>query len=122
MQAYADVLAECSTVGRGSLGCAVAETFTAAYAEAGAGAFAQAWADARIDEECGCLNSIDDSAFAEAESLATLFAEVEAWALADTGCISGDKTVRRDLYIHCTAEAFAAILSKVDPGQFQNMF
>lgn len=114
MQIYSDVLAECTTAGKGAVGCAVAESFTEAYAEAGAGAFAQAWADARIEEECGCQNSIDESAFSKAKAVATLFAEVEAWTLADTGCISGDQTVIKNVYIGCAADAFAAILSKVD--------
>eukprot|EP00892_Ulva_mutabilis_P009745 jgi/Ulvmu1/7142/UM034_0048.1 len=114
VEIYTKVLAECTTVGQGAVGCAVAEAFTESYAEASAGAFAQAWATARVEQECGCQNSIDDSAFASADEVAKIFAQVEAWTLADTGCISGDQTVNKDIYIDCAANAFAAILSKVD--------
>lgn len=113
LQIYAEVLADCTTAGSGSIGCASAETFTAAYAEACASAVAEAWADAHVDEECGCQNSISDVSYASADAHATLFAEVEAWALADTGCISGDQTVSKNIYVGCAADAFAVLLSKV---------
>lgn len=115
LQIYAEVLADCTTEGSGALGCASAETFTAAYAEACASAVAEAWADANIEEECGCQNAISDSSYASADAHATLFAEVEAWALADTGCISGDQTVTKNIYVGCAADAFAVLLSKVAP-------
>lgn len=107
------MLATCTTAGDGAVGCASAEVFTAAYADACASAVAQAWADARVEEECGCQNSISDSSYASADAHAKIFAEVEAWVLADTGCISGDQTVEKEIYVYCAAEAFAAIQAKV---------
>jgi hypothetical protein len=38
---------------------------------------------------------------------------LQAWVLADVGCISGDQTVLKELVIDCYADAAVALISEV---------
>jgi hypothetical protein len=111
MQLYVSALAECTTVNN-AVGCASADTVGEALAEACGTAVASAFASSTISEDCDCDSSLNTDALLTAELRTELFANVGAWVGAEA-CSSGDMTAKSDVYLTCSASAYAALTSHV---------